>query len=111
GRIRAVAAEMEEPDLGRRIGPGRGPTEVVALAAGFGAMLDRLQAGAETQRGLIEETSHELRVPLSVLTANAEVLLAHPDPDIEVYRQGVERSRTSAELLRANTDSRMRDAS
>ncbi|GAA1096431.1 HAMP domain-containing sensor histidine kinase [Nocardiopsis composta] len=103
-RIRSVAEEIEETDLGRRIGLESGPTEVVALAASFDAMLDRLQAAAETQRGLIEETSHELRVPLSVLTANAEVLLAHPDPDIEVYRQGVERSRRAAERLRATID-------
>ena len=67
-------------DLSRRIGLDRGPTEVVALAASFDAMLDRLEHAAETQRRLIEETSHELRTPLAVLMTNADVLLAHPEP-------------------------------
>ncbi|NED99918.1 HAMP domain-containing sensor histidine kinase [Phytoactinopolyspora halotolerans] len=109
-RIRAVAEEIEETDLSRRIGLERGPTEVVALAAGFDAMLDRLEHAAETQRHLIEETSHEIRVPLSVLTTNAEVLLAHPDPSVDVYREGLERSRRTAERLRATVDELLVDA-
>jgi len=44
------------------------------------------------QRHLIEETSHELRTPLSILTTNAEVLLADPAPTLDGYRRGLERS-------------------
>ncbi|MFC7722526.1 HAMP domain-containing protein [Nonomuraea recticatena] len=87
-RVRAVAEDIGATDLGRRIALDGGPAEVVALAASFDAMLDRLEQAAATQRRLIEETSHELRMPLAVLMTNAEVLLAHPSPTLEVYRGG-----------------------
>jgi signal transduction histidine kinase len=109
-RVRAVAEDIEVSDLSRRIGLDRGPTEVVSLAASFDAMLDRLEHAAETQRQLIEETSHELRTPLSVLATNAEVLLTHPEPTVEVYRQGLERSRTAAARLQTTIDELLVDA-
>ncbi|MGH9210381.1 MAG: HAMP domain-containing sensor histidine kinase [Acidimicrobiales bacterium] len=109
-RVRAVAEEIEGSDLRRRIGLDRGPTEVMSLAASFDAMLGRLQRAADTQRELVEETSHELRTPLSVLTANADVLLAHPDPTVDVYREGLERSKAAAARLRATIDELLVDA-
>ncbi|MFC4529370.1 HAMP domain-containing sensor histidine kinase [Sphaerisporangium dianthi] len=98
-RVREVAEDIEGTDLGLRIGLGQGPAEVVRLAASFDAMLDRLQQAAETQRRLVEETSHELRTPLSVLMTGTEVLLAHPSPTVEVYREGLERSRKTIDRL------------
>lgn len=103
-RVRAVAEDIEASDLSRRIGLDHGPTEVVSLAASFDAMLDRLEHAAAIQRELIEETSHELRTPLSVLATNADVLLAHPAPSVDVYRQGLERSKTAAARLQATID-------
>lgn len=109
-RVRRVAEDIEESDLSRRIGLEHGPTEVVSLAASFDAMLSRLEDAAETQRRLIEETSHELRTPLSVLATNAEVLLAHPNPTVEVYREGLERSKEAAARLQATIDELLVDA-
>ncbi|MVO88626.1 HAMP domain-containing protein [Streptomyces sp. p1417] len=109
-RVRAVADDIQGADLGRRIALRHGPTEVVTLAASFDGMLDRLQQAAETQRRLVEETSHELRIPLAVLVTNAEVLLAHPEPTLTVYRQGLERSRSAAVRLRAVLDELLVDA-
>ncbi|MFB6395078.1 ATP-binding protein [Polymorphospora lycopeni] len=109
-QVRAVADDIQGADLGRRIALSHGPAEVAALAASFDAMLDRLQHSAEVQRRLIEETSHELRVPLAVLMNNAEVLLAHPDPTVEDYRRGLERSRAAAERLAAVLDELLVDA-
>lgn len=109
-QVRAVAEDIEGTDLGRRIGLARGPTEVVALAASFDAMFDRLERSAETQRRLIEETSHELRTPLAVLVTNTDVLLAHPDPTVEVYRQGLERSKAAGQRLQATIDGLLVDA-
>jgi signal transduction histidine kinase len=103
-RVRAVAEEIEESDLSRRIGLDRGPTELVSLAASFDAMLDRLERAARTQRELIDETSHELRTPLAVLATNADVLLAHPEPTAELYREGLERSRSAALRLQTTID-------
>ncbi|MDF5758981.1 HAMP domain-containing sensor histidine kinase [Spongiactinospora sp. TRM90649] len=115
-RVRATADEIGgtggtgDTDLGRRIALARGPAEAMALAASFDAMLDRLERAAAAQWRLIDETSHELRVPLSVLMANAEVLLAHPDPTVEVYREGLVRSLTAAERLRTTLDQLLTDA-
>jgi signal transduction histidine kinase len=109
-RVRAVAEDIEATDLSRRIGLEDGPAEVTALAASFDAMLDRLEAAAETQRRLIEETSHELRVPLAVLMTNAEVLLAHPAPTVEVYRQGLERAKAAADRLQRTIEELLVDA-
>lgn len=109
-RVRAVAEDIEASDLGRRIALDEGPTEVVSLAASFDAMLARLEDAAATQRRLIEETSHELRTPLSVLATNAEVLLRHPDPTLEIYRQGLERSRAVAARLQGTIDELLVDA-
>jgi signal transduction histidine kinase len=109
-RVRTVADDIQAADLGRRIALSQGPTEVAALAASFDAMLDRLQEAAETQRRLIEETSHELRVPLAVLVTNADVLLAHPEPTVEVYRRGLERSKDAALRLQAVIDELLVDA-
>jgi signal transduction histidine kinase len=91
-RVRAGAEDIEATDLSRRIALDRGPAEVVALAGSFDAMLERLHRAGMVQRELIEQASHELRTPLSVLTANAEVVLAHPEPTEEMYRQALQRS-------------------
>jgi signal transduction histidine kinase len=109
-RVRTVADDIGGTDLGRRIGLDRGPSEVVALAASFDAMLGRLQQAAELQRRLVEETSHELRTPLAVLATGADVLLAHPEPTVEVYRAGVERSRRAATRMQVVIDALLVDA-
>ena len=109
-RVRAVADDIEASDLSRRIALDHGPTEVRALAGAFDGMLDRLEDAAHTQRRLIEEASHELRTPLSLLTANADVLLTHPKPTLDVYRQGLERSRAAANRLQATIDELLVDA-
>ena len=109
-QIRSAAERIEASDLSLRIGLNRGTTEAVALAAGFDAMLDRLERSARVQRRLIEETSHELRTPLSVLVANADVLLAYPEPDLELYREGFERTRAAAERMRATIGALLVDA-
>jgi signal transduction histidine kinase len=109
-RVRTVADDIRAADLSRRIALTDGPTEVVALAAGFDAMLDRLEDAADTQRRLVEEASHELRVPLAVLVTNADVLLTHPEPTPELYRRGLERSKEAALRLQAVLDELLVDA-
>ncbi|HEX5944879.1 MAG TPA: HAMP domain-containing sensor histidine kinase [Acidimicrobiales bacterium] len=109
-RVRTVAEDIEGSDLSRRIALDTGPTEVVALASSFDAMLDRLERAAEAQRRLIEEASHELRTPLTVLKANAEVMLAHPEPTLAVYREGLARSHAAATRLQTALDELLVDA-
>lgn len=109
-QVRLVAEDIEASDLSRRIGLEHGPTELVALAASFDAMLDRLEHAADGQRQLIEEASHELRTPLAVVITNADVLLAHPQPTLDTYRTGLERSRSAATRLQTTIDELLVDA-
>lgn len=62
------------------------------------------------QDELIEELSHELRTPLSVLSTNADVLLDHPEPTVELYRSGLERSRAAAGRMSTTLDALLVDA-
>lgn len=109
-RVRRVADEIGATDLSRRIALDRGPTEVVALAASFDGMLDRLEEAATAQRRLIEETSHELRTPLAVLTTTADVLLAHPDPTLADHQEGWERTRATAARMATTVDALLVEA-
>lgn len=109
-KVRRAAERIEASDLSLRIGLERGTTEAVALAAAFDSMLDRLDRSAQIQRQLIEEASHELRTPLSVLMTGSEVLLDHPEPSLEMYREGLERTRNAAERMRATIDELLVDA-
>jgi signal transduction histidine kinase len=109
-RMRTVAEQIEATDLSRRIALSTGPDEITGLAASFDAMLDRLERSADEQRRLLEETSHELRTPIAVLTTNAEVLLAHPTPTLADYRSGLERSASAASRLQRTLDELLVDA-
>ena len=87
------------PALGLRDARG----EVAELAAGFDAMLDRLQAAFDAQRRFVANASHELRTPLAVLRTEVDVTLADPDADVaELRRMGEivrEATRRADELI------------
>ncbi len=109
-RVRRVAEEIEATDLGRRVALDRGPTEAVALAGAFDALLDRLEGAAEVQRTLVEEASHELRTPLAVVLTSADVALAAPEPTVESQREALERVRSAAHRMRATVDALLVEA-
>jgi signal transduction histidine kinase len=109
-RIRVVAEQIEATDLGRRIDLRDGPREIVALAASFDLMLDRLHSAATSQRELIDEISHEMRTPIAVLLANADVRLAAAEPTIELYREGLELSRRTADRMSTTLERLLTDA-
>ncbi len=69
-----LATEIEAHDLSRRIGR-RESDELGRLASAFDRMLDRLQAAFARQRQFTADASHELRAPLAVMRAEADVAL------------------------------------
>ena len=90
GPLHAVTAtarrlSAESLDTRLRLRDARG--EVAALAAGFDAMLDRLQAAFDAQRRFVANASHELRTPLAVLRTEVDVTLADPDADADELRR------------------------
>jgi len=91
--VTAAARRLSAESLDTRIGlstswAARG--EVAELAAGFDAMLARLEAAFDAQRRFVANASHELRTPLAVLRTEVDVTLADPDADVaELRRMGV----------------------
>ena len=82
--VRQTAARISEQDLTRRI-PVHGKDDIAALAEQFNAMLDRLEHAFATQREFLDDASHELRTPITIVRGHLELL--GPDDDIgEVVR-------------------------
>ncbi|MFN8195260.1 MAG: HAMP domain-containing sensor histidine kinase [Nocardioidaceae bacterium] len=87
GRVRAMvrsAQEWEEHDRGNRFAPGEGSDEISELGRTLDHLLDRIAEALRSERRLSDEFAHELRTPLSVIRAEAELLLAGSvagDPD------------------------------
>ncbi|RJT75102.1 sensor histidine kinase [Arthrobacter cheniae] len=71
--VRRVAAEITESDLTARV-PVQGRDDVAALAVTFNDMLDRLEQSYVTQRRFIEDASHELRTPITIIRGHLELI-------------------------------------
>ena len=85
--VTATARRLTVESLDTRTGLRDARGEVAELAAGFDAMLDRLQASFDAQRRFVANASHELRTPLSVLRTEVEVTLSDPAADAEELRR------------------------
>jgi two-component system, OmpR family, sensor kinase len=83
--VRQTAAEINEQDLTRRI-PVRGRDDISALAEQFNAMLDRLSAAFATQRQFVDDASHELRTPITIVRGHLELMGDDPAERAEVFR-------------------------
>jgi signal transduction histidine kinase len=80
-RLLAETAEtITATDLTKRIYV-RGGDEASRIAMAFNEMLERLEAVVATQRQFLDYASHELRVPLTVVRGNVEVLELETDPN------------------------------
>jgi two-component system, OmpR family, sensor kinase len=75
-----TAETITATDLTRRI-PVHGEGEASRIAMAFNDMLERLEAAFATQRQFLDDASHELRVPLTVVRGNVEVLELVDDPE------------------------------
>lgn len=78
GALAALASEIEGHDLSARLVVPPGDDELSRLCATFDKMLDRLQDAFDRQRRFAGDASHELRAPLAVIRAEADLMLRKP---------------------------------
>jgi signal transduction histidine kinase len=96
--IAKLATEIEAHDLSRRLRRQSEDDELGKLSATFDRMLDRLQAAFERQRRFTADASHELRAPLSVIRAEADLALAR-SREPEEYRRALDAIASEADQI------------
>ena len=80
-RLIAAMGEIRADQLDRRVGWTERLDELGQLARTFDAMLDRLEEGFARERQFISDASHELKTPLTIINANAQMLERWADKD------------------------------
>jgi two-component system, OmpR family, sensor kinase len=73
-----TAHSISQSDLTRRI-TVYGAGDAADMARSFNSMLDRLEATFRSQRAFIQDTSHELRDPLTICRGHLELLGDDPE--------------------------------
>lgn len=82
-RLTDTARSISERDLSERI-PVTGNDEVGELARTFNGMLDRLESAFGMQRRFLNDASHELRTPITVIRGHLELVGSDPEEQAEV---------------------------
>ena len=104
GRLIAAMGEIRSDRLSRRLGLTGRDDELGRLAQSFDAMLQRLEDGFARERQFISDASHELKTPLTVINANAQMLERWADRDPSVRADSVRAIREQSASLAAMVD-------
>lgn len=75
-----TAKSFSETDLTRRI-PARGKDEASRIAVAFNEMLERIETAFATQHEFLDNVSHELRAPLTVIRGHIELIDTRTDAE------------------------------
>ncbi|MBP2340879.1 signal transduction histidine kinase [Saccharothrix coeruleofusca] len=99
-RLRLAAGALPR---GERLPVPEARDELQALAVALNGLLSRRDEATERLRRFTGDAAHELRSPVTSVRAQAEVAVAHPDPDfsIEVLESVVEESERLSALVDA----------
>ena len=87
--ITKTAQEISKGDLSQRLKLNKTEDEVGRLAVTFDEMLDKLEASIKKERQFASDASHELRTPISVITAQAEQALSGKRK-VKEYKEALE---------------------
>ncbi len=87
-RLTTAMEAIGSEQLDRRL-RWRRSDELGKLAATFDAMLDRLQDAFARERQFISDASHELKTPLTVINANAQMIRRWGDRDPAVKAESL----------------------
>ncbi len=89
GKLIAAMSAIRSDRLSSRLAWSDRHDELGTLAESFDAMLDRLEDGFARERQFMSDASHELKTPLTVINANAQMLERWADRDPDVRRQSL----------------------
>jgi heavy metal sensor kinase len=89
-QIIRTARSIGARDFSRRLTVSRTGDELERLADTLNEMLSRLEAAFQRVTQFTADASHELRTPVSLMRANAEIMLRKPRSDLE-YREALSR--------------------
>ncbi|HEY3240588.1 MAG TPA: ATP-binding protein [Acidimicrobiia bacterium] len=92
----ADAISLAEP--GRRLPQAGGDDEIAHLTRTLNAMLERIEASFARERAFLDDASHELRTPVSILKGELELALLH-DADPAETRRALRSALEEAERL------------
>ncbi|MEJ3403293.1 HAMP domain-containing sensor histidine kinase [Rathayibacter sp. YIM 133350] len=84
--LRETAARISGSDLSERI-PVDGTDDVSDLTRTVNGMLDRLEHSFVSQRRLLDDVSHELKTPLTIVRGHLELMDANAPDDVRVTRE------------------------
>jgi heavy metal sensor kinase len=101
--IAMAARSIGGADLSRRVAVPENRDELQYLAVTMNAMLSRIEDAFRHISQFTANAAHELRTPVAVIRATAEVALLRRPGDIETYREALVRilteAKKNAELL------------
>ncbi len=97
--IARAAGEIGSDDLAKRLGWHGRRDELGMLAATFDDMLSRLQATFARERRFIADASHELKTPLTVINANAQMLERWADHDEALRKEALKTIRSESAAM------------
>jgi len=96
--MRSRAAAISGADLSERLRLPAVEDEIHRLGETLNGMLDRVEAGVERERALVDDASHELRTPLALLKTELEVAERYSD-DAGELRAAVASARAEVDRL------------
>ncbi len=96
-----LADEWREHDVERRFDPGPGGDEIAHLGRTLDQLLDRIVDSLAAERRLTDEIAHELRTPLAIVLAEADLARDHAT---QAQREGLDAIRAAAVRMRDSID-------
>ena len=96
--MRRRAAEISADTPGERLPVSETGDELERLGETLNAMLDRLEAALERERGFVADAGHELRTPLAILRTELEVAVRQAG-SVDELKEAIGRSAQEVDRL------------